>query len=72
MSAMRYIVVIEKGADSYGAYVPDLPGVLSVGDSEEEVTANIREAVLLHLEGLREAGDRIPEPRTSVAVIEAA
>jgi predicted RNase H-like HicB family nuclease len=72
MSAMRYIVVIEKGADSYGAYVPDLPGVMSVGDSEEEVTANIREAVLLHLEGLREAGDRIPEPRTSVAVIEAA
>ena len=72
MSAMRYIVVIEKGADSYGAYVPDLPGVMSVGDSEEEVTANIRDAVLLHLEGLREAGDRIPEPRTSVAVIEAA
>jgi predicted RNase H-like HicB family nuclease len=72
MSAMRYIVVIEKGADSYGAYVPDLPGVMSVGDSEEEVTAKIREAVLLHLEGLREAGDRIPEPRTSVAVIEAA
>ena len=72
MNAMRDIVVIEKGADSYGAYVPDLPGVMSVGDSEEEVTANIREAVLLHLEGLREAGDRIPEPRTSVTVIEAA
>jgi predicted RNase H-like HicB family nuclease len=46
--------------------------VISAGDSEEEVTANIREAVLLHLEGLREVGDRIPEPRTSVAVIEAA
>ena len=72
MNAMRYIVVIEKGTGSYGAYVPDLPGVMSVGDSEEEVTANIRDAVLLHLEGLREAGDRIPEPRTSVAVIEAA
>ena len=72
MNAMRYVVVIEKGADSYGAYVPDLPGVISVGESEEEVTANIREAVILHLEGLREAGDRIPEPRTSVVVIEAA
>ena len=72
MTSMRYAVVIEKGADSYGAYVPDLPGVISVGDTEEEVTANIREAVILHLEGLREAGDKIPEPKTSVAVIEAA
>ena len=72
MSSMRYAIVIEKGADSYGAYVPDLPGVVSVGDTEEEVTANIREAVMLHLEGLREAGDEIPKPRTSVAVIEAA
>ena len=72
MTSMRYAVVIEKGTDSYGAYVPDLPGVISVGDTEEEVTANIREAVILHLEGLREAGDEIPEPKTSVAVIEAA
>ena len=72
MNDMRYIVVIEKGDDSYGAYVPDLPGVISVGESEEDVTANIREAVLLHLEGLRAAGDRIPEPQTSVTVIEAA
>jgi predicted RNase H-like HicB family nuclease len=72
MNAMRYIVVIEKGADSCGAYVPELPGVISVGESEEEVTANIREAVILHLDCLREAGDRIPEPRTSVVVIEAA
>jgi predicted RNase H-like HicB family nuclease len=72
MTSMRYAVVIEKGTDSYGAYVPDLPGVISVGDTEEAVTANIREAVILHLEGLREAGDEIPEPKTSVAVIEAA
>ena len=72
MNAMRHIVVIETGADSYGAYVPDLPGVISVGDSEEEVTASTREAVRLHLEGLRGAGVRIPVPRTSIAVIEAA
>ena len=72
MNSMRYAVVIEKGADSYGAYVPDLPGVISIGDTEEEVTANIRDAVILHLEGLRDAGDTIPEPKTSVTVIEAA
>jgi predicted RNase H-like HicB family nuclease len=69
---MRYAVVIEKGSETCGAYVPDLPGVISIGDTEEEVTASIREAVILHLEALREAGDRIPEPRTSVTVIEAA
>lgn len=71
MNMMRYAVVIERGTDSYGAYVPDLPGVISIGDTEEEAMANIREAIALHLAGLREAGDEIPEPRTSVTVIEA-
>ena len=71
MSTMRYAVVIERGVDSYGAYVPDLPGLISVGETEEEVMANIREAISLHLEGLRQAGDEVPEPRTSVAVIDA-
>lgn len=71
MNMMRYAVVIERRSDSYGAYVPDLPGVISIGDTEEEAMANIREAIALHLAGLREAGDEIPEPRTSVTVIEA-
>ena len=70
MTRMRYAVVIEKGTHGYGAYVPDLPGVISVGDSEAEVTANIREAIALHLEELRHAGDPIPEPNTRVTVIE--
>jgi predicted RNase H-like HicB family nuclease len=72
MSVMRYAVVIEKNDQGYGAYVPDLPGVMSVGDSQEEVTANIRQAIALHLEGLRDSGDDIPEPKTLVAVIDAA
>ncbi len=71
MSPMRYAVVIEKSDQGYGAYVPDLPGVISVGDSQEEVTANIRQAIALHLEGLRDSGDDIPEPKTLVAVIDA-
>ena len=71
MSVMRYAVVIEKSDQGYGAYVPDLPGVISVGDSQEEVTANIRQAIALHLEGLRDCGDDIPEPKTLVAVIDA-
>lgn len=72
MKFMRYAVVIEKGPESYGAYVPDLPGVISAGETEAEVTANIREAVALHLEGLREIGSAIPEPRTLVTTIDAA
>ena len=72
MSVMRYAVVIEKSDQGYGAYVPDLPGVISVGDSQEEVTANIRQAIALHLEGLRDSGDDIPEPKTLVAVIDEA
>jgi predicted RNase H-like HicB family nuclease len=71
MTNMRYAVVIEKGQTGYGAYVPDLPGVISVGTSEEEVTANIREAIGFHLEGLREQGVEVPEPTTLVAVVDA-
>lgn len=72
MSNVRYAVVIEKGAEGYGAHVPDLPGVISVGDSEADVMASIREAIGLHLEGLRHAGDPIPEPRHTVTVVDAA
>jgi len=69
---MRYAVVIERGPQGYGAYVPDLPGVISVGDTREEVVANVRDAMTLHLEGLREAGDHIPEPTTLVALVDTA
>ena len=72
MTHMRYAVVIERGEENYGAFVPDLPGVISIGDSEEEAIANVRQAIALHLEGLRQAGEEIPQPRTRVAVVDAA
>lgn len=59
---MSYAVVIEKGETSYGAYVPDLPGCVAVGDTKEEVEALIKEAVELHLEMMREEGLPVPEP----------
>jgi predicted RNase H-like HicB family nuclease len=62
---LRYMVVIEKGEISYGAYVPDLPGCVAVGETREEVLELIKEAVEFHLEGLRERGELIPEPRSS-------
>ena len=68
---MRYAVVIEKGATSYGAYVPDLPGCVAVGESVDEVKKLIAEAVPLHIEGLREDGLPIPEPVTECEYVEA-
>jgi predicted RNase H-like HicB family nuclease len=60
----EYLVIIEHEDDGWGAYCPDLPGIGVVGDSREEVEHLIREAVCVHLEGLREAGEPIPEPAT--------
>ena len=57
---MRYAVVIEKGARNYSAYVPDLPGCVSTGQTLEEVKAEIREAIEFHIEGMREDGLPIP------------
>jgi predicted RNase H-like HicB family nuclease len=58
---MRYVVLIEKGSSSYGAYVPDLPGCVAVGESIEEVRQLIQEAIEFHLEGLSKYGSDIPE-----------
>ncbi|RBP07086.1 putative RNase H-like HicB family nuclease [Roseiarcus fermentans] len=67
---MRYAVVIEKGERNYSAYVPDLPGCVSVGDTLEEVKAEIREAIEFHLEGMREDGSPIPPPSSWAEYVE--
>lgn len=67
---MRYLVVVEKGPSSYGAYVPDLPGCIAAGESKDEVLALIREAIEFHLEGLREEGQPIPAPSSTSELIE--
>jgi predicted RNA binding protein YcfA (HicA-like mRNA interferase family)/predicted RNase H-like HicB family nuclease len=61
-SLSEYLVVIEHEGESWGAYCPDLPGVGVVGDSREEIEQLIRDAITLHLDGLRQAGEPIPEP----------
>jgi predicted RNase H-like HicB family nuclease len=68
---MHYAVIIEKGETSYGAYVPDLPGCVAVGETEEEASTLIREAIESHLAGLREDGLPIPEPTSRVEYVEA-
>ena len=69
----KYAVVIEKVPNSnYSAYVPDLPGCISVGETLDEVTQTIQEAIELHIEGMREDGLPILEPSTRTAVVEVA
>ena len=60
----EYMVVIEQGVDGFGAYVPDLPGCVAVGDTREEVLTLIQEAITFHLELLREDGPAIPQPHS--------
>ena len=61
---MHYVIVIEKTETGYSAYVPDLQGCVSVGDTREEIENNIQEAILFHLEGMNEDGLEIPNPKT--------
>jgi predicted RNase H-like HicB family nuclease len=67
---MKYTVIYEQGPTSWGAYVPDLPGVIAVGDSRDEVERLIQEAVEFHLEGMREEGISIPSPASFAGVVE--
>ena len=66
---MEYLVVVEKGKSSYGAYVPDLPGCVAAGESRREVLKLIRDAVKLHIEVLRESGRPVPEPTSKSDVV---
>ncbi len=68
---MRYAVIIEKGESSYGAYVPDSPGCVAVGETREEVGQLIREAIQFHIEGLREEGLTVPAPSSYFEYVEA-
>jgi predicted RNase H-like HicB family nuclease len=68
----RYLIVIEPTATGFSAYSPDLPGCVSTGATRADVEANMREAVALHLEGLREDGEPVPQPHTYATYVEVA
>jgi len=69
---MRYAIVIEEAGSNYSAYVPDLPGCVATGGTVEEVETLIREAIVFHLEGLREDGISLPHPASHVEYVEVA
>ncbi|MFN0105735.1 MAG: type II toxin-antitoxin system HicB family antitoxin [Bryobacteraceae bacterium] len=66
----KYAIVIEHGENNLSAYVPDLPGCIATGKTVAEIERNIREAIELHLEGMIEDGNPIPEPVTVVRYVE--
>ena len=72
MNMKRYPVVIEQTGTGYSAFSPDVPGCVAVGDTEEETLRNFQDALIDHFEAMREVGEPIPEPHTSVDYVEVA
>lgn len=66
---MQFMVIVERGKSSYGAYVPDLPGCVAVARTRKKVMKLIREAVEMHLESIREEGLDIPEPGSTIEYV---
>ncbi len=67
---MKYAIVVEKGDTSYGAYVPDLPGCIAAAETRAEVMTLIKEAIELHLEGMRADGEPIPQPLSEMEYVD--
>lgn len=66
---MKYLVVVEKRPKSWGGYVPDLPGCIAVGRTRAEVVKLVAEATEFHIEGLKEAGEKVLAPRSEARFI---
>jgi predicted RNase H-like HicB family nuclease len=66
----KYLIVYEKANDNYSAYTPDLPGCIATGSSRKEVQKNIKEAIVFHVEGMKEDGLALPDPTSFIEYIE--
>jgi predicted RNase H-like HicB family nuclease len=69
---VQQTVVIEKGSKGFGAYVPDLPGCIAAAKTRDEVVKLIQDAMEFHIEGLKQDGEPVPKPASSVEFIEVA
>ncbi len=67
---MKYLVVVEKSENGFGAYVPDLPGCVAAAESRKEVVSLIQEAIEFHIEGLRQSGDPVPQPTSQAELVD--
>ena len=68
----KYIIIIEQAGDTYSCYCPDLPGCIATGSTVEEATRRMKQAIELHIEGLKREKMAIPTPSTGAASIEVA
>ena len=68
---IRYLIVIEKTANNFSAFSPDLPGCVATGSTRTEVEERMRDAIRMHIDGMREDGLAIPEPSSVAEYIEA-
>jgi predicted RNase H-like HicB family nuclease len=69
---VKYLIVIERSDTGYSAYSPDVPGCVSTGRTAAAVRRHMREALALHLEGMRSEGEPIPVPTSRSSYIEVA
>lgn len=70
MTPMQYLVIVEKSANGYGAYVPDLPGCVAAAETRNEVVKLIQDAVEFHIEGRKRSGEVIPEPKSQGELVD--
>lgn len=69
VSEHGFLIVIERGEGNFGAWAPDLPGCVAVGDTIEECEHEMREAIAFHIEGLRLEGEPVPEAAAVAAAV---
>ena len=72
MSSYRFLIVVEDAGQNFSAYSPGLPGCVATGATREETEKNMREAIQLHIEGLKEDGLPIPTPSTTAEYVDVA
>ncbi len=67
---MKYLAVVEKSENGFGAYVPDLPGCVAAAESRDIVVSLIQEAIEFHIEGLRQSGEPVPQPTSQSELVD--
>ena len=67
---MKYLIVIERTSTGYSAYSPDLPGCIATAGTEDKVKREIKDAIVFHLDGLKEEGLAIPKPHSSSSYVD--
>ena len=68
----KYLIVIEESETGFSAYSPDIPGCVSTGSTLKETEHNMHEAIMFHIEGLKQEGLAVPKPVTRSSYIEIA